>query len=224
MSKQPFCLRRTLGALVALALAGCAMPVENEPVYASQRFLCADELSDELRDEIEDCRDAFERDGSCAGIMSFTGQLEGEAITVESVLESSEFLDLRAEGEGSELRQELKLSGSSPYFSFILSWLDIGGALDGDGDDRTLQYGARGSGMTTLEDDFVRAALRMTVGGESRAFTPREGEITSQLQRLDEHAAVFSADFGASGDYLDGCFHAFPTAHKFTTEVTSDAR
>lgn len=208
----------------ALAFAGCAMPVENVPVYESQRFLCADEFAETLRETVEDCQEDFERDESCAGVLSFKGQLEGEAITVESMLGTSEFIDLRADGEGSEVRQEIKLSGSSPYFHFVFSLLAIGGDVDGGADDRTLQFGSGSENEDALADDMVNASFRMTVGGESRALTPREGEVTSELQRLNEHSATFSADFGASGDYLDGCFHAFPDKHKFTLEVTSDAR
>jgi hypothetical protein len=215
--------RRPLAIACLVAVAGCAMPVENPSVYEAQRFLCAEEHAGALQDAIEDCRDDFERDESCAGVLSFTGQLEGEPITVESRLASSEVLDLRSDGEGSEIREELKLSGSSPYFHFTISWLDIGGDLTGGADDRTLQYGAARDRGEALQDDRVSVSLRMTVGGESRAFTPRQGELITELQRLDEHAAAFSADFAAD-DHLDGCFHAFANEHKFTTEASSDAR
>lgn len=215
-------LRRAIGVVCALACAGCAMPVENPPVYESQRFLCADEHSDAWRDAVDDCHEDFERDQSCAGVLSFTGQLEGEAVTVESLLGTTEFLDLRADGEGSELRQELKLKGASPYFQFVFSWLDIGGDLTGEADDRTLHHGTAEDRDTVLDDDRVRTAFRLTVGGESRALTPREAELTTERQRIDEHVATFNADFGASGDYLEGCFHAFPIEHRFSLEVDSD--
>jgi hypothetical protein len=206
-----------------VAIAGCAMPVENPSVYDAQRFLCAEEHDGALRDAIEDCRNDFERDESCAGVLSFAGELEGEPITVESRLLSSEFIDQRLDGEGSEIRQELKLSGRSPYFHFTLSWLDLGGDLTGGADERTLRFGAAPDPDEAFQDDRVRASLRMTVGGESRAFTPREGELTTERQRLDEHSAEFSADF-APGEYLEGCFHAFASEHKFTTEASSDVR
>jgi hypothetical protein len=100
----------------------------------------------------------------------------------------------------------------------------MGGDLTGGADGRTLQFGVPRGDEGVLEDDRVRVSIRMTVGGESKAFRPQSGEITSERQRLDEHAATFNADFGDSGDYLAGCFHAFPLEHTFTQEISSDVR
>ncbi len=209
----------TLAALAGCATA-CATAVENPPVYDSERFLCAEASSDAWRDAVADCREAFDRDKSCGGVVSFKGQLEGEPLTVDAEISNSEFIDLHV--DGAELRQEIKLSANSPYFRFVLSWLDMGGDLVGGADGSELRFGTTTDADSVLEDDLVRASIRMTVGGESRAFAPRRGELLSERQRLHEQVATFTAELGDSGDYLEGCFHAFAIDHRITREVSSD--
>lgn len=196
-------MRTFLGTFVLVA---CAVPVENPPAYDSEQDLCTAKHAEALRSRVERCRDDFARDKSCGGVISFAGQLEGEQITVDSELGATEFAD-RIDTDGSEMRVDVKLYGRSPYFAFAFEWRGLGGDLMGETIERELRFG---SVLESVDDEVVRGALRMTVGGESKAFAPRTGTFTVERQTLDEEIAAFRADFGSAGDSLKGCFHAFP--------------
>lgn len=212
-----------LGLSWAHGLAGCAVPVENSAAYDSERFLCAAEHSGEWQAEVDRCRAGYELDKSCGGVISFSGRLEGELLTVDAALGANEFLDL-VNADGSEVRQDIKLYGRSPYFLFVLRWKELGGDLLGGAEERSLSIGGSSGPIAGLDDDVAVASLRLTVGGDSRSFLSHAGDLTIERQAPDEQAATFSADFGTTGDHLDGCFHAFAVEHKFTRIENTEAR
>jgi hypothetical protein len=203
----------------AFMLVACALPVENPPAYDAELNLCAADQADAWRSRVERCRDAYERDKSCGGVMSFAGRLEGEQITVDSELHATEFSD-QINADGSELRVDVKLYGRSPYFAFSFEWRGVGGDLAGETIERRLRFD---SALESLDDEVVRGALRMTVGGASKAFAPRAGTLTVVRQTLGEEIATFRADFGSAGDSLKGCFHAFPVKREIDRKQDSNA-
>ncbi|HMJ14871.1 MAG TPA: hypothetical protein VK524_25840 [Polyangiaceae bacterium] len=204
-----------------LALLGCTVAVENPPAYDAERDLCAAKRKGEWERRLASCRDEYEADASCGGLISFTGQLEGEPLTVDSELGASEFSD-RVNAEGAELREDVKLQGRSPYFVFTFEWRGLGADLSSENGPRTLSFGAGVGGQESLEDELVRGALRMTVGGETRAFAPRGGSLVIERQTQGEQVATFETNFGGSDD-LTGCFHAFAVKHSIVRDVAADA-
>jgi hypothetical protein len=206
----------------ALALLGCAVAVENPPAYDAERNLCTAERSSEWDDLLESCREEFESDRGCGGLISFEGRIQNEALTVDSELGANEFYD-RITVDGLELREQLKLQGRSPYFVFTFELRGIGGELSDDGEQRSLSFGSGDGRFEPLDDDVVRGALRMTVGGETKAFAPRRGSLSIERQEHDEQVGSFTADFATAGDHLTGCFHAFAVKHILVRDTAADA-
>jgi hypothetical protein len=215
---------RTLGCIAAtFALFGCAVAVENPPAYDAERNLCTAKRSKEWNAMVDSCRERFEDDAGCGGLISFTGQLENEALTVDSELGANEFYD-HIGLDGVELRQQLKLYGRSPYFAFAFELRGLGGELsDEGGQARSLSFGSSDGRFEPLDDDMVRGAFRMTVGGETKAFAPRSGKITIESQAHYEQVATFEADFATAGDRVTGCFHAFAVKHILSRDTAQDA-
>jgi hypothetical protein len=204
-------------AVSMIGLLGCTTPVENPPAYDGERDLCASELDDEWRRLVENCRARREDGDMCGGLISFTGQLEGQTLTVDSELGATEFDDVLI-ADGSKLRNDVKLQGRSPYFVFTFEWRGLGGAVTGEAQERSLSFGSGAGGTAVLDDDKVRGALRMSVGGETKAFAPRSGELTIELQTEEEQVASFETEFGSAGDQLVGCVHAFATTHRLARD------
>jgi hypothetical protein len=213
--------RITWVAASLLPLLGCTVALENPPAYDAERDLCAAKRQGEWERRLASCREKYETDAGCGGLISFTGQLEGEPLTVDSELGASEFSD-RLTADATELREDVKLQGRSPYFVFTFEWRGLGGDLSSEDGARTLSFGAGVGRQESLDDELVRGALRMTVGGETKAFAPRGGSLVIERQTPDEQVATFETNFGGSDD-LTGCFHAFAVKHSIVRDVVADA-
>jgi hypothetical protein len=209
-------------AAATIALLGCAVAVENPPAYDAERNLCTPKRSKEWNAMVDSCRERFEDDAGCGGLISFTGQLENEALTVDSELGANEFND-RVGSDGVEVRQQVKLHGRSPYFAFAFELRGVGGELSDENEARSLSFGNSDGRFEPLDDEVVRGAFRMTVGGETKAFAPRSGKVTIERQARYEQVATFEADFATAGDHVTGCFHAFAVKHILSRDTTQDA-
>lgn len=203
----------------AFALVSCALPVDSPQAYATEQNLCAAEQAEEWRAQVERCRQKYQLTKSCGGVISFSGRLEGEAVTVDSALSGTQFADL-IESDGSELRVDIDLHGRSPYFAFNFTWRAVGGNVDGEAIERALRFDPV---LESLNDENVRGAFRVIVGGESKAFAARTGMLLISRQTRDEEVATFQAAFGTAGDRLTGCFHAFGIQRTLTRAEVLDA-
>jgi hypothetical protein len=203
----------------ALALVSCALPVETPQPYATEQNLCAAEQAEEWQAQVARCRQQFDLAKSCGGVISFSGSLEGEDVTVDSELSGTEFADL-SKADASKVRVDINLYGRSPYFGFNFIWRAVGGKISGERLERTLRLEPA---FDSLDDEFVRGAFRVNVGGESKAFAARTGMLVITRQHRDEEVATFQATFGTAGDELSGCFHAFGVQRKLTREAVPDA-
>jgi hypothetical protein len=208
-------------ALFAFAL-GCSVAVENPPAFEAERFLCLAEHADEWQAEVDRCREAFERDASCGGVISFSGRIEGKDVAVDTRITGNEFIDWQ-KADGVQVRQQIMLYGRSPYFYFSFQWRELGGDLIGGADGRELGVGTSTQPDEVLDDDLVRPSLRMTVGAESRAFAFRDGSLSIERQALEEESATFDAELADEGDSLSGCFLAFALTRRISRESTPDA-
>jgi hypothetical protein len=216
--------RRLTAVACLLTAAGCVAPVETEPAYASEHFLCGPESEQQWMDEVEDCRVRYEDDESCAGVISFEGLLEDIPVALDGEVSKAEFVDA-IDGDGAALRDAVKIYGRTPYFLFTLQLKEIGGETL-DAQERTLRVGRADGPLEELTDETVRPSLRMSVAGDSADLAGRSGELVIERQSASEQAGTFALRFGSAGDELDGCFHVFATERTFYTadEVNSDAR
>ena len=119
----------------ALFLEGCSSALDAPSVYESELFLCAPDQAERWRVELERCRNEYERDRSCGGLVSFTGRLYRQPLVVDSRFDVSRFEDI-LRTDGVRIRNDVKLSGISPYFRFRVRLWEVGGDMSGS--ERTL--------------------------------------------------------------------------------------
>ena len=203
-----------LCAATAPVLGGCSSALDAPSVYESEVYLCAPEQADRWRTELERCRSEYERDGSCGGLVSWKGHLYQQPLTIESRFDVTRFEDL-VRPDGVRIRNEMKLSGISPYFRFRFRFWEVGGDMFGG--ERTLQViggQAPGSEPQPFLDRFVRASIRLSASGQSVESSALSGNVDLSLQAVDEQAGTFHFQFAE--DAIDGCFHAFLTEYSLT--------
>ena len=209
--------RRPLALLVGVTVSvgGCSqLPLESE--YSNQRDICSSEQAELFAELVEDCRARWEDDRSCAGVLGFTGSIEGVDVVVESDLLDSEF-DEQGPPGGVVAREGVSMLGSSPYFRFSLSLKHIGGPVSDDPLDRTLMVpGPDG----VYDDDLASAAIRLSTGAESNDRNSFDGELSISLQSEFEEIGRFRLNLGGE-DEIEGCFHAFATTFQHE-EAPSD--
>ena len=104
-------------APLLLAL-GCVEPLEAPSAYASESFLCGAERAAEWNAFVADCNERHRIDGSCPGVVSFRGDLEGEPFVASSrVFVASISYNLA----DPTVVREISCDGYSPYFKFRIS-------------------------------------------------------------------------------------------------------
>lgn len=209
---------RLLSSFAALGLAACD-GVAITTLYESELDLCLPENAEILAARIDDCRVRFLADGSCAGVMSFSGTLADEAVVVETELDEARLLDAELP-DLSVVRDELELYGASPYFRFVLVLYMLGGAADLGDTSRALDVGGALSHPPGWSNDaLMRTDLRISAPPDSLDFPLTSGSIVITTQTLTESAGRFSFSRGApSATDLEGCFHAFTANRQIATE------
>jgi len=208
-----------LSLFVAVHLAGCD-GVAITTLYESELDLCLPENAEIFAMRVAECRARFLSDGSCAGVMSFSGTLADEPVAVETELEQARILEAELP-DLSVVRDELELYGESPYFRFVFVLYMLGGATDLGETNRTLDVGGALSHPAGWSSDaLMRTDLRITAPPDSLDFPLTAGNIVITTQSLTESAGRFSFSRGApSATELDGCFHAFTTDRSIAMEL-----
>jgi len=202
-----------LWAAMVPALSGCSA-LDVESAYASEHFLCGEEKAERWHRELEQCRIEHAADGSCAGLLSLTGRLHGQPLTVDSRLEVARFEDV-IRSDGVRMRNEIKLNGLGPYFNFRVRLWEVGGELSGSHPTLEVIAGhAPGSEPRPLLDSFVRASLRVSAAGQSMESPAAAGYLSLPIQEETEQAGTFRFEFGS--DEVDGCFHGLLTEYSLT--------
>jgi hypothetical protein len=199
-----------LGAAIVLVLEGCASPLDAPSIYESELFLCAPDQADRFRVELERCRNEYQRDGSCGGLVSFTGRLYEQPLVVDARFDVSRFEDL-LRADGVRIRNEVKLSGISPYFRFRVRFWEMGGDMSGDERSLDVIAGQAPGPPQPFLDRFVRASVRLSASGQSVESSALTGNVSLSIQAVNEEAGTFHLGFGE--DAIDGCFHAFLTEY-----------
>ena len=196
---------------LALLVGGCSSALDAPSVYESEVYLCAPDQADRWRVELQHCRDEYEGGGSCGGLVSFTGRLYGQPLTIDSRFDVARFEDVLRDGV--RIRNEMKVSGIGPYFRFRVRLWEVGGDMS-EGE-RSLQVIAgQTPGGEPLSDGFVRASVRLSASGQSVESSAVAGDVSLSLQVVNEQAGTFHFEFGQ--DAIDGCFHAFLTEYSLT--------
>jgi hypothetical protein len=212
----PFGPARRAVYLSLLAVApfsgGCSDPLDTVSAYANERFLCTEEKAEEWLDLIARCDTAYLADGSCAGVASFTGVLQGHPYVVESLLDDSSVQDVAI--DGTLLRDVVRVFGASPYFSFRFSVEGFGGDVLAPGapaEQRTLSVVSR-EGPTPLYDEETTVDLRINTRGASLELASRSGELIVNQQTTELQDFRISAELSQGGT-LEGCFHGLTRSY-----------
>lgn len=199
--------RHALIAAVAAALgAGCLQEPDFESAYDLEVDLCAPERAAELQASIDACRQRYLADGSCAGVMSFTGLIDDVDVVVSGELDAT-IATHATESAGLSL-ESLVLEGRAPFFGFQMTFGDLGGLVSEPAVPRDLALDAVAT--PSLTDAATTLTFRITDGAASKQRQHRSGTASITLQQPTEVAGTFGAA-NFAGDLLNGCFHGFVT-------------
>lgn len=195
---------------VAGAALGCAAPVETHSAYADQAYLCTDDAADALATAVASCTAAWQRDRSCGGIMSFSGQIEGNAVTVTSELDGTSFRVALPSDDETAYLDRIDSNGAGPYFRFSFKAKSLGG--DAEATTATARTLTLNRTATTqpghLTDGVAELALRLTAGGDSADLLSLDdgGVLVLDEQAPERLVGHFDARFGEATNAIQGCF------------------
>jgi hypothetical protein len=198
-----------MAALLALG-QGCIAGFETPSAYEDQRALCTDDHADEWQELVSECAATQLSAEPCAGLVSFSGSLEGEPLTVESQALWTAFR-VQQQLNGAVALDRVTLTGESPYFVFSLALGSLGGSvIESEPRSLTLDSAAE-LASDHLQDDLASVTLRLDVASESIALRglPGSGAVVVEVQTLNELAGRFDGSFGSADDQLVGCYHVF---------------
>ena len=206
--------RSLLFPLILLPLCGCPRGIDLPTAYEDQRYLCAPEHEEAWKAAVAECRQRFDRDRDCAGVVSYQGRLEETPLRVESWLSQSSFLEVVGHSGSQAQLADVEATGRSPYFLFTLKLRSLGGAANAvfDNERRFVVDPRSRSRPDALGDLRIEPSLRLSVGGESvdLAGLDEAGEVVITHQAPTEVRGSFDAAFGSPGDRVEGCFVIFP--------------
>ena len=158
-------LTRLAAALLPVLLTGCIDQFKTPSAYQDQRYLCGPDSAADFQALADTCK----VNQKCFGAFSMQGRLQGEPLTVATTLADVSFTVVRPSGMQEESLDWVRLSGASPYFSFVFHMKSVGGILgDSAAAPRTLQLNAGASGLAnSLADDQINVGQLLEAGGAS---------------------------------------------------------
>lgn len=192
---------------VGLCGGGCTSGFDTESGFAQEDYLCDAESAAEWQAAVDTCRDAFEDDQSCLGVISFRGQLQGVDVVMDAELEATNFQNL-IRTSFTLTRVQVALVGFAPYFGFELTIDSIGGPIPDD-TSWPLMVGATPDDALRYDDSFAHAAMRLSAGSDSSDLNFVSGTVDVELQTVNTIAGRFSLVGFREGNTIEGCFHAF---------------
>ena len=187
------------GLALSLSSLRCAHRLEAPSAYADQQYLCAEENAAARAALVEQCRDAYIRDKSCAGVGSYRGNIQSVPVVVGTPLDWSQFHTMS--DVGGVTSTSVNLEGRSPYFKFEFTFYNVFGM----GSDMVVNIlpdaGSKKDTTTFIRLESLRANYRSLL--ESPTY---------QLQTAASDELVkFSLSTHLNEDgWLDGCFDVFP--------------
>jgi hypothetical protein len=182
------------GWILALGsgLAGCGDPLYAPSAFSEERYLCDADHRSEFDARVAECRDAYLRDRSCAGLVSFRGTIELQQVVVDSQATLAVIQD-QMRG-GGIVTHALNVWASSPYFGVRLLFVDPSAPASGE-------IGGVGSASNS---DYIDLEAR---GGNYLSTWINETRDIEVLSPT-EVRFTFSADL-TKGGHLDGCLDVF---------------
>jgi hypothetical protein len=181
-----------------LALTHCVDPIDAPPAFFSQQYLCDAAHQSEWEARTEQCREAHQRDGSCAGILSFRGTLDSQPMVVGSPVTSATVRRVTLPDGSMPVGSVIR--APAPYFTIQLTFVDNTKPASGN------VFGNVTGGVSN--SDFIDLEAR---GGNYLANFVNETRET-RLVTSDEANFAFSTDLSRGGGHIDGCLHVFFSA------------
>jgi hypothetical protein len=175
-------------------VAGCTTPIDAASAYTAERYLCGDEHAPEFDSQVEQCREANLRDGSCAGFVNLQGDIDEQHVVVDSNVVRATYAPDGDEENGVK-QWQVVVNGRAPYFSFRVT-------LSGVPLDPGVREAPGGCGRTG-------GFLSLEARGASDTVPMYFSRCDVNLYTPDEMRIAFSSALGKRGS-VDGCFHVFP--------------
>ncbi len=208
--------------VAAYLLLACADPLDAPPASQQARDLCTHENVRVLQELVAGCRDAWATDKSCAGILSFHGEVEGVPTKLEGTVTSVKFDDV-IRADDSVVRGAVTMDGRGPYFELSFRFTSLGGVIsDTDRVGRRLRVGGS-SEDGKLEDDQTAISFQLASDAQSRDLAASSGYLVIDTQKEQEESGRFEirAPRGPN-TVIAGCFVVFPTRIRRTMEAGLD--
>ena len=194
-------LRPILWPVLLLISASCVSPLKAPSAFAGERYLCDEKSVDEWQARIQDCRAAYQEDGSCLGLISFRGVIDSQTVVVDSPVTRLIITDTPK--ADATITRDLFMDGLSPYFLFSFdfpNFSDPGHSKSGF---------AFNDSPACDTPQGVEPCFGGVLNLEVRGGT-YFSELSTLLQNIaidtvDELGATFTADIARGGD-ISGCF------------------
>jgi hypothetical protein len=203
-------MHRLLAAVIACAAissSGCTSGFDTESAFSEEAYLCNTESAAEWQAAVDTCRDAFERDESCRGVVSFQGELQGVDVVMDATLEAASFQNI-VRTDLTVTRSEVSMVGFAPYFGFELTLDSVGGVVPSESP-WPLVIGPTPDRPLRHVDAFAQAAMRLSAGTDSADLNFASGTVDVELQEVNEIAGRFALRGFSESNDIEGCFHAF---------------
>ena len=210
-SSARLALRSFSSALLCSSLSlGCGSPLfglDFGGANLDQRNLCGEQASEQWEELLADCRARWEEDQSCAGLLSFEGQLDGQEVLFGGELASADF-DMIVMPEGDVLREAVSVAGRAPTYEFKLENASLGVPVELAADIPPYLVAPDNSSPI----DFIAdGSMRLSNGFQSRDIRAVDGFLLIEQFTESEYRASWEMSFGTPEDRIEGCIHALVT-------------
>jgi hypothetical protein len=201
-------MRSLVLTLMTAAVAGCLGDFKTPSAYQSQVYYCQTSNGPAFQALAQSCLG----DGSCTGVFSMQGTMQGQPLTVGTKLQQSTVALVQADATAPAFWDVLRMSGASPYFQFVLHVKSVGGDVTVDQPRTLTLHAGAGALPTSLDDSLSDVGQTLQVGGANAEQQGLSDSGTIAFTKLTkaEIDGVFHGSFGASDDVVDGCFIMFP--------------
>jgi hypothetical protein len=191
----------SIAATIGLVLSGCSEPFEAPTAYANQRVLCGPEEATAWANLVDACAADFARDGSCLGHVGFRGELQGQAVAVQTHVDQLMMVEAPSSTSVPHFAGFIA-DASGPYFQFQMEAKNVGGsARVANPTPQVFKLADETRGNDRYEDGRAELHFRMSAGGETSTFRGHFGELGFSVNGRDDALSLFLLRFDG-GDGL----------------------
>jgi hypothetical protein len=195
--------------LPVLLAGGCLGNFKTPSAYESQVYYCDDANTPAFESLARSCTAGH----TCAGAFSMKGTMQGAPLTVGATLDQATATVVQSDSMSSAFWDIIRMTGSSPYFTFVFHLKSIGGDVSANSRKTVQLHSGAGVLPDSLGDDLAEVGQTLQVGGENTELVglTDSGTVNFAFLSKTEARGTFHGNFGAATDTVDGCFIMYPS-------------